>query len=101
MTYKTLDRVAPPLVAVVGAGYWGINHVRNFHEIGALGMVCDNSGPQIARIRESFPQARIESSLDAALNATEIRGIVIATPAETHYQLARAALDAGKDVLVE
>ena len=81
----------PPRVAVVGAGYWGINHVRNFYEIGALGLVCDTYAPSLARIREKFPEARIEPDLDAALEDPEIRGVVIATPAETHYRLARRA----------
>src|SRR5918912_2808082 len=36
-----MKRSTPPRVAVVGAGYWGINHVRNFYELGALGLVCD------------------------------------------------------------
>ena len=78
-------------VAVVGAGYWGINHVRNFHELGALGLVCDTYAPSLARIRERFPDTRIEDDLDAALDDASIRGVVIATPAETHYRLARRA----------
>lgn len=90
-----------PRVAVIGAGYWGINHVRNFYELDALGMVCDTSEPSLARIAEMFPNARIEKTFNAALDDKAINGVVIATPAETHYRLARAALEAGKDVLVE
>ncbi|HJQ26516.1 MAG TPA: Gfo/Idh/MocA family oxidoreductase [Blastocatellia bacterium] len=96
-----MNRTTPPRVAVVGAGYWGINHVRNFHELGALGLVCDTFAPSLARIRERFPDAHIENNFDAALNNANIRGVVIATPAETHYRLARRAIEAGKDVLVE
>ena len=95
------DQSTPPRVAVVGAGYWGINHVRNFYELGALGLVCDTSAPSIARIKEGFPDARIEHHLNVVLNDASIRGVVIATPAETHYQLARRCIEAGKDVLVE
>src|SRR5689334_12380507 len=95
------DRSTPPRVAVIGAGYWGINHVRNFYELGALGLVCDTSAPSIVRIKERFPDARIEADFDKVLKDASIRGVVIATPAETHYQLARRALEAGKDVLVE
>jgi predicted dehydrogenase len=95
------DQSTPPRVAVIGAGYWGINHVRNFYELGALGLVCDTSAPSIARIKEQFPDARLETSLDVALSDPRIRGVVIATPAETHYQLARRSIEAGKDVLVE
>jgi len=99
---KTFERRPDsPRVAVIGAGYWGINHIRNFYELGALGMVCDTSEPSLAKIAEKFPDARIEKVINAALDDKDITGVVIATPAETHYRLARAALEAGKDVLVE
>jgi predicted dehydrogenase len=89
------------VIAVVGAGYWGVNHVRNFHELGALRTVCDTSEPSLARIAEKFPDSRIENSLEAVLSDAEIKGVVIATPAETHYRVARACIEAGKDALVE
>ena len=99
---KTFERKADtPRVAVIGAGYWGVNHVRNFYELGALGMVCDTSEPSLAKIAAKFPGARIERAINTALDDKDITGVVIATPAETHYRLARAAMEAGKDVLVE
>lgn len=101
MNSKDSTQLVNPQVAVIGAGYWGVNHVRNFHELGALGMVCDNSRPSLAKIGEQYPSIRIEEDLSRALGDTGIRGVVIATPAESHYRLARAALEAGKDVLVE
>jgi predicted dehydrogenase len=88
-------------VAVVGAGYWGINHVRNFIELGALGAVCDTNQASLSAIAEKFPEVRLERDLENVLADPDIRGVVIATPAETHYRLAATALDAGKDVLVE
>src|SRR2546423_8826952 len=96
-----MNRSTPPRVAVVGAGYGGINHVRNFYDLAALGLVCDTYAPSRARIAEKFPDARIEHDVGAALDDPNIRGVVIATPAETHYRLARRAIEAGKDVLVE
>jgi len=85
---------------VVGCGYWGKNLVRNFHALGALGLVCDPaaSGAQAAgAIAPDIPVVtRIEEVLDSATSA-----VAIATPAETHYELARRALEAGKDVFVE
>jgi UDP-2-acetamido-3-amino-2,3-dideoxy-glucuronate N-acetyltransferase len=88
-------------VAVIGAGYWGINHVRNFHELGALKTVCDASQTSLQKISTSFANLRIESDYQKVLSDQEIRGVVIATPAETHFHLAAAALEAGKHVLVE
>jgi predicted dehydrogenase len=95
------EHKASQRIAVIGAGYWGINHVRKFHELGALSMVCDTSRPSLERIAETFPGVEIENDFRSALASKKIRGVVIATPAETHYQIARAAIEAGKDVLVE
>jgi predicted dehydrogenase len=95
------ERKSTRQIAVVGAGYWGVNHVRNFHELGALGMVCDTSRPSLEKIAKTFPDVRIENDFLVALSDPNIRGVVVATPAETHYQMVRHALEAGKDVLVE
>ncbi len=88
-------------IAVIGAGYWGINHVRNFHELGSLRMVCDTRSESLAMIKERFSGIEVAADYRAALSDPEVRGVVIATPAETHYELASAAIHAGKDVLVE
>jgi predicted dehydrogenase len=101
MNDSSYDRNDLPRVAVVGAGYWGINHVRNYYEIGCLSSVCDASERSLARIRERFPDVGIETLYDDMLADPEIRGVVIATPAESHFRMALAAIEAGKDVLVE
>jgi predicted dehydrogenase len=88
-------------VAVIGAGYWGINHVRNFFELGALGMVCDESNAMLEKVQDRFKGIRTHTDFRMALSDAEIDGVVIATPAETHYGIATLALQAGKDVLVE
>lgn len=88
-------------IAVIGAGYWGVNHVRNFHDLGALSMVCDTSKSSLEKIAERFPDVRVETDITSAIVSPDVRGVVIATPAETHYTIAYAAIEAGKDVLVE
>jgi UDP-2-acetamido-3-amino-2,3-dideoxy-glucuronate N-acetyltransferase len=88
-------------VAVIGAGYWGINHVRNFHELDALKSVCDASQTSLKKISDSFAGVTVESDYQKILTDEEIRGVVIATPAETHFRLAADAIEAGKHVLVE
>src|SRR5918998_2916647 len=95
------ERREKPPVAVVGAGYWGINHVRNFYELGALRMICDTNREFLAQLAGRFPGVRVETDYRKALADESIRGVVIATPAETHYSVASAAIEAGKDVLVE
>ncbi|HMG35242.1 MAG TPA: Gfo/Idh/MocA family oxidoreductase [Blastocatellia bacterium] len=88
-------------VAVIGSGYWGINHVRNFYQLGALEMVCDTSPQSLQRVSSLFPGIRTTTDLGAVFLDSSIHAVVIATPAETHYRLARQAVDAGKHVLVE
>ncbi|MBM4430585.1 MAG: Gfo/Idh/MocA family oxidoreductase [Chloroflexi bacterium] len=87
-------------VAVIGCGYWGKNLVRNFAQLGALRMVCDvaEAGRRVAA--ELVQYAEVVSGVDEVLS-TSVEGVVIATPAETHYELTGQALEAGKDVLCE
>lgn len=87
-------------VAVIGCGYWGKNLVRNFAQLDALAMVCDSTPGGRATAQTLAPEAAIVSCVAAALEAP-VTGVVIATPAETHYALVTQALDAGKDVFVE
>ena len=88
-------------IAVIGAGYWGINHVRNFHELGALSMVCDTNPVSLDKTAKRFPATRVENDYRTAFSDQSVRGVVIATPAESHYQIAKQAIEAGKDVMVE
>lgn len=88
-------------VAIIGTGYWGKNLVRNYYRLGALGAICDKSQGVLARFREEYPGIETCETLSDALSGRNIQGVVIATPAETHFELAREALLAGKNVYVE
>ena len=88
-------------VAVIGAGYWGKNLVRNFHEIGALAAVCEASDDLRRGLQQNYPDCRLFSSYQELLQESDITAVAIATPAETHADLVRAAVLAGKDVFVE
>lgn len=90
-----------PRVAVIGSGYWGRNLVRNYHALGALGLICDKNEAVLAGFREQYPEAQTCLAVSDVLGRDDIQGIVVATPAETHYALAREALLAGKHVYVE
>ncbi len=90
-------------IAVLGAGSWGINHVR---VLGAeprceLTLVVEPDRTKHATVAALAPQARIVESADAALGDPDIDAVVIATPASTHVELALAALAADKHVLIE
>jgi UDP-2-acetamido-3-amino-2,3-dideoxy-glucuronate N-acetyltransferase len=88
-------------IAVVGAGYWGKNHVRNFAELGLLGCVCDSSPLALERIAQEYEDVDRVQSYEEVLSNPEIDGIVLATPAVSHFKLAQEAIEAGKDLLVE
>ena len=88
-------------LALIGAGYWGKNLARNFHQLGALGVVCDSSDEILSRQVAACPGIRTTKSIDEALSDPSITRIAIAAPAAYHYELARRSLEAGKDVFVE
>lgn len=90
-------------VAVVGAGRWGINHVRAFGRIETADVraVCDGSDAALAKAKQLVPGARLEKSFDAVLAADDVDAVVLATPAKAHAEMAIRALQAKKHVLVE
>ncbi|HEV8322580.1 MAG TPA: Gfo/Idh/MocA family oxidoreductase [Myxococcota bacterium] len=90
-----------PSVAVMGCGAWGFNHVRVMHELGALRVACDPSPERRAEVERRLPGTRTCASLAEVLADDAVRAVVVAAPAESHYELARACLRAGRDVLVE
>ena len=90
-----------PSIAVIGSGYWGKNLVRNYHQLGALSLICDKNETILENFEEQYPRVKVCVAFNEVLSSHEIKGVVIATPAETHYGLAREALLAGKHVYVE
>lgn len=96
------DKAQPsPKVAVIGAGSWGKNLVRNFFNLNGLAMVCDPDPTICAGAVQDYPGILTCAHFSEALANPEIDAVAIATPAVAHYQIAKAALLAGKDVFVE
>ena len=96
-----LSRNSKPSVAVVGVGYWGKNLVRNFDDLGALAALCDAEESVEANYRRQYADVRFHREFAAVLSDSTVTAVALATPAVTHYEMAKAALTAGKDVLVE
>jgi UDP-2-acetamido-3-amino-2,3-dideoxy-glucuronate N-acetyltransferase len=88
-------------VGVIGVGYWGKNLARNFHQLGALEVLCDGSVGVEESCRKQYPGVRFETDYRKVLADPTIDAVALATPAVVHYEMAKAALEAGKDVLVE
>jgi len=94
------DRVR---IAVAGAGYWGINHVRAFSRLpnAELVAVCDPDERARGRAAALAPKARMVEDLAKVFEAPDVDAVVLATPAIHHASQAQAALAAGKHVFVE
>ena len=90
-----------PKIALVGCGYWGKNLCRNFHDLDALNSVVDDTENGQATARSIAPEVQVTDSFDNVLQDDQIQGVALATPAETHAELAIQAMQAGKDVFVE
>jgi len=90
-----------PSIAVIGSGYWGKNLVRNYNNLNALKLICDKNETVLADFKTQYPDVRTCLAFNEVLSNTDIDGVAIATPAETHYALAREALLAGKHVYAE
>jgi len=92
---------ATPQIALVGCGYWGKNLCRNFHALGAVKSVVDTTESGQTTASSIAPDIQVTDSLEDVLRNDQIQGVALATPAETHAELAIQAMQAGKDVFVE
>ena len=90
-------------VAVIGAGNWGRNLVRNFASMPrvALKYVCDVREPVRLAMASAHPQAKAVEDLAAVLGDEDVDAVVVAVDAPRHHEVAKAALEAGKHVYVE
>jgi len=88
-------------ICVVGCGRWGKNHVKNHYELGSLYAVCDGSQQIRENIKENYQDIVIYNDFSEVLSDKNIDGIVIATPAQTHFELAQKSLKAGFPTFVE
>lgn len=90
-------------IGVVGYGYWGPNLVRNFAETPGceVAAVSDLDTSKLATVKRRFPAVHTTTNFNDLLADPSIDAVVIATPVRTHYELAMAALKAGKHVWVE
>ncbi|UCH97908.1 MAG: Gfo/Idh/MocA family oxidoreductase [Candidatus Aminicenantes bacterium] len=88
-------------IALIGAGNWGKNHLRELNQLGVLQKVLENSGSIIAERKKDFPDVHFVNDEKQVTDDPGIQAVVIAAPAESHYELTKKYLLEGKDVLVE
>lgn len=89
------------IVGVIGAGYWGKNHVKIFHDLNVLKAVAECSDQVRLAVTNEYPDVKVTAKYSELIHDNTLKGIVIATPAADHYKIAKDALVAGKDVLIE
>ncbi len=89
------------MIAVIGAGNWGRNLVRTLSGLNVLAAVAEASEGLRTKLAEDYPDVDLYSDYNALLNSDEVKAVTIATPAPTHHAVAKAFLEAGKDVFVE
>jgi predicted dehydrogenase len=99
-----MESVTAPIgLAVVGAGYWGPNLVRNAMSTPSISLrwLCDLDEERARNVLGPYSTVSTTGSFEQVLSDPSVSAVAIATPAATHFPLAVAALDAGKHVLVE
>jgi UDP-2-acetamido-3-amino-2,3-dideoxy-glucuronate N-acetyltransferase len=90
-------------LGIIGSGRWGINHVRTANQLLGknLKYVCDFDADTSERIREISNEIPFTTDPEDILTNPDINSVIVSTPAESHFELARKALLNGKNVLVE
>jgi predicted dehydrogenase len=90
-------------IGQIGVGAWGKNLLRNFATLTDCQVIAcsDLDSGILERVEHTYPQIKVSSGPSELIENPEIQAVVIATPAPTHHELTKQALQAGKDVLVE
>jgi len=90
-------------IGLIGYKHWGPYHARVFDQLpqGRLKAIADLDPRCMDEVKHKYPGAETSTDYNAVLNHPEVEAVVISTPTNTHFSLVRAALLAGKDVLVE
>ena len=86
-------------IAVVGGGNWGINHIRTLFKMNSLSGIVESSVEKATQLSKDFPNIPVVQKLEDLPKDT--RGIVVATPVPTHFEIAKEALNLNLSVLVE
>lgn len=90
-------------LSVIGCGKWGINHVRTASGLLGKNLIsaCDRDGDVAGKIKDISCDTVFHTAAEPILDDKNINCVIIATPAETHFEIAKLCLEHGKNVLVE
>jgi len=92
-----------PRIGVVGCGYWGPNLIRNISSLDdcELKLICDVSPQRLAHMHRLYPNVPGTQDYNVLLNGADLDAVIIATPVQFHYEIAKASLLAGKHTFIE
>ncbi len=90
-------------IGLIGTGYWGPNLVKSFELTGKAKVrwLCDLDSRRLEKLSQRYPHANATPELSKVLADNDLDAVAISTPAGTHYEIARQALEANKHILVE
>jgi len=86
---------------LIGAGYWGKNLIRVFHQEEVLHTICDSNEKLLKTYQDIYPDVNFTVNIENIINHKDINAIVVATPASTHYSIVKLALENHKHVFCE
>ena len=87
-------------VCVVGAGRWGMNHIKTLHGLNALGGIVESNNKVVDSLKTAYPNVPCFNDLKDALSE-DFNGYTVATPAPTHFAIAKQIIEAGNHILIE
>lgn len=89
-------------IALVGIGYWGQNLLRNLVKVAEVPLCVHSGSPENKNwLKRNYPDIRLTTEYEKALKNNQIDAIVVATPIDTHYEIAKRAIKSEKHVFVE
>ncbi len=90
-------------LGIIGCGRWGFNHVQTASSLLNPGniIICDSNTGNKEKSDSISPDIKFTSDINEILNDSEINAVIIATPAETHFEIGKSCLESGKHVLME
>jgi len=88
-------------ICVVGAGYWGKNHIRTLNNLGVLGGIVEINEKLLSQVSKEYPDVAVLNNINDAINNDQFAAFTVAIPPENHYNVAETIIKAGKHVLVE
>jgi predicted dehydrogenase len=90
-------------IGIVGCGYWGPNLVRNFNSLSdcTVKWICDANPDRLAYMKRLYNQVKTTASFEDMVNNKDVDAVAIATPVRFHFEMAKAALQAGKHTFIE